>query len=208
MKIFKHQTIRDNSPPHGILFLSLIKLNQMKKIVTFSFIVSLLSIVAHGQITKHNWLVGGNANFSRQQEKLISSDIKSTDIQINPNFGYFPIDKFSIGLRPGFGYLNLKTNTYQSKTTSWAIGPFVRYYFLSPVNRTNFLAETSYQYFSSSNGDSQNLLLFSAGPVIFFNQSVGVELTANYKVFKTINTEVSSKTFFLAVGLQVHLEKE
>jgi len=179
----------------------------MKKSLLFLIALSFL-FTLKAQITKHNWLVGGNAIFSRQQEKLIGSDIKSTSIQINPNFGYFIVDKFSVGLRPGFGYLNLKTDTYHNKTTSWVVGPFVRYYFLSTTNRTNLIAETSYQYFSSSNGDSQNLLLFSAGPVIFLNQSVGVELTANYKVFKTINTEISSKTFFIAIGLQVHLERE
>jgi len=172
-------------------------------LITVSFLFN-----SKAQITKRNWLVGGSATFSRQQEKLIGSDVKSTSIQVNPNLGYFIFDKFSVGLRPGFGYLILNTNSYHSKTNSWAVGPFDRYYFLSTIKQTNLFAETSYQYLSSSNGDSQNLFLFSAGPVIFLNSIVGVELTANYKIFQTINTEISSKTFFIAVGLQVHLEKE
>jgi hypothetical protein len=179
----------------------------MRKIFLFIIFINFFSI-SNAQITKRNWMVGGNGTISRQQEKLLGSDVRSTMIQLSPNLGYFIIDKFAIGVRPGFNYVNLKTNTFHSRTTSWAVGPFTRYYFLPAENRTNVFTETAYQYFSSSNGDYQTLFLFSGGPVIFFNESVGLEITANYKIFRIHSTETSSKTFFIAIGLQIHLERE
>lgn len=198
---------KERSLPLNLLICKLLKQLAMKKIF-----LSLISIcflfVSKGQITKGNWLVGGSGTISRQQEELLGSDVKSTSIQLNPNLGYFIIDKFSIGLKPGFEHVNLKTNTYKDQTTSWAVGPFARYYFLPVNNQTNLFAETAYQYSSSSKGSSQDLFLFSAGPVIYFNSSVGLELTGNYRIDRLHNVETSAKTFFMAIGLQVHLEKE
>ena len=178
------------------------------KRLTILFLLLIFLTKAYSQITKGNWLVGGSGTVSRQQEKLIGSEVKSTNIQLSPDLGYFIFDKFSVGLRPNFGYIDLKTSTYHSQTTSWAVGPFARYYFLPDENKTNLFTETAYQYLSSSDGGSQNLFLFSGGPVIFFNNSVALELTANYKIFRIHNTETSSKTFFIAIGLQVHLVKD
>lgn len=179
----------------------------MRKLL-FSLLFVLLTFIAEAQITKTNWLVGGSANVYRQQEKLLGTDIKSTSIELSPNLGYFIVDKFAVGLQPSFGYLYYTKSSYHSQSTSWSVGPFARYYFLPVENRTNFFASMAYQYFSSSGGDSHDLLVFSGGPVIFFNSSVGLELTANYKIFKQHNTDNSSKTFFIAIGLQVHLEKD
>jgi hypothetical protein len=179
----------------------------MRKFFLSIVFINFLTI-SNAQLTKGYWLVGGNGTISKQQEKLLGSDVTSTIVQLSPNLGYFLIDKFSIGLRPGFEHVNRKTNTFHSRTTSWAVGPFARYYFLPSENRTNIFFETAYQYFSSSNGGSQNLFLFSGGPVIFFNESVGLELTTNYKIFRIQNAEASSKTFFIAIGLQVHLIKD
>src|SRR5215216_1991973 len=128
----------------------------MKKFIILFLLLFFLT-ESYSQITKGNWLVGGSGTLSRQQEKLIGSEVKSTTIQLSPDLGYFIFDKFSAGLTPAFGYINLKTDNYHSKTTSWAVGPFVRYYFLPAENRTNLFVGTAYQYLSSSNGDSQDL---------------------------------------------------
>lgn len=179
----------------------------MKKILLSLVLINFLS-ASKAQINKGNWLVGGSGTISRQQEELLSSDVKTTSIELAPNLGYFIVDKFSLGLKPGFGYMNSKTNSFHDQTTSWAVGPFARYYFLPVENRTNLFAETAYQYSSSSKRDPHDLLLFSGGPVIYFNSSVGLELTGNYKIFRSHHTETSSKTFFVAIGLQVHLERD
>jgi hypothetical protein len=61
---------------------------------------------------------------------------------------------------------------------------------------------------SSSKGGAQDLLLFSGGPVIYFNSSVGLEFTGNYRIDRVHDTKTSAKTFFIAIGFQVHLEKD
>lgn len=179
----------------------------MRKIF-LSLIAVCFLFTSKAQITKGNWLVGGNGTISKQQEKLFGTDIKSTNIQLNPDLAYFIIDKFSVGLSPSFGYVDLKAPTYQNKTTSWGVGPFVRYYFLPTENRINLFGGTSYQYLSYSNGGNEHTFLFSGGPAIFFNTSVALEITANYKIFQIHNTNTSSKTFFIAIGFQIHLEKD
>lgn len=167
-----------------------------------------LSFNATSQITKGNWLVGGNGRFSRQQEKLLGSDVNSIMIQVSPNLGYFFVDKFAVGLKPSFGFTRFKTNGVVSKSTTFGLGPFIRYYFLSVDSRTNVLAESDYQHLTDFNGFTQNAFIFSAGPVIYFNSVVGVEMTLNYELIHQKASVTSAKTFFLNVGLQIHLERE
>jgi hypothetical protein len=92
------------------------------------------------------------------------------------------------------------------------VGPFFRYYFLDPDNRINVFAESAYQYlhFSSNRGasDNANVFTFSAGPVIYFNTSVGIEFTASYEINKYNDDSIKTNTFFLNIGFQIHLKKE
>ena len=47
---------------------------------------------------------------------------------------------------------------------------------------------------------------FEAGPAIFFNSSVALEVTANYDIART--SSIVSNRFYIALGFQIHLEKE
>ncbi|MCZ2299421.1 MAG: hypothetical protein LC134_08095 [Chitinophagales bacterium] len=180
----------------------------MKKQLIF-IILCIYSLTASGQITKGNWMVGGNARFGKQQQQLSGNDISSLMIQVSPNLGYFLADKFAVGLKPSFGYTRINNyGNYISKSTTFSIGPLVRYYFLPVDNRLNILAESSYQYLSDFKGYSQNTFIFSAGPVIYFNSSVGIEFTLNYESIRASGSTTSTKTLFLGVGFQIHLEKE
>src|SRR5690606_16024122 len=88
---------------------------------------------------------------------------------------------------------------------------FMRYYFLNSGNRVNLIGETSYEYGynSSNNGasDNHNIFTISAGPVIYFNSSVGIELTANYELLNGSTGTASAKTVYFNIGFQIHLEK-
>lgn len=183
----------------------------MKKITILSVAILLFAITANSQITKGNWLVGGNGRFSSQIETLNGAKVNGFLIGLTPNIGYFFIDKFAAGTKISFNYNETKYYGSVSKSTQLGLGPFLRYYFLNKDNRINVFAESEYQYLrSSSNGthDNQNTFTFSAGPVIYFNSSVGLELTANYEIIKTEKSLSDAKTFFVSVGFQVHLEKE
>lgn len=180
---------------------------MMRKIVSL-LALFFLFFKSYGQVTKGNWLVGGNATIEKQQEKLFGSDVNSLRVVVSPDLAYFFANKFAAGLKPSFAFIKLKTFGVTSKTTSIGIGPFARYYFLPVDNRTNLFAESGYQYLTDFNGYSQNGFIFSAGPVIYFNTSVGIEFTLNYEIFHTNGSITSTKTFFIGIGFQIHLAKE
>lgn len=163
----------------------------------------------NGQITKNSWLVGGSGTFSLQNINQTTNTAKASFIDLAPNIGYFFIDKMAGGMRVRFQNSRIKTPTSTSNSPTLAIGPYFRYYFLSKENRINLLSEIGYSYNDDlRNTSSVNTFNIAAGPVIYFNSTVGLEFTANYQVinFKPDNGNV--KTFFISIGLQVHLEKE
>ena len=106
---------------------------------------------------------------------------KGYGFRIYPNIGYFFIDKMAGGFKLGFNYGKTEGN---SSMVGYGLGPFVRYYFLNPDKRVNVFAEANYNYyisktqnFDATKGYNYN---FKAGPEIFFNSSVGLEVTINY----------------------------
>lgn len=191
------------------------KISNMKQLFLFLSFIS-ISCMSHAQLTKGNWLVGGNGSFSSASySNTIAASYTQTNLQISPTAGYFFSDKFAAGLRPGYAYTKTSitgnSNDYSLNTLS--IGPFVRYYFLQLENRLNIFSELNYQYVTSKTKDnpstSYNAYSILAGPVIYFNQSVGLEFTVGYSTAK-FSSDASSKnsTLQFGIGLQVHLEKD
>lgn len=184
----------------------------MKQIVFLKIFILFLAVNSNGQITKKNWIVGGSGRLAFQKQTLNGSEAKGTNISVLPTAGYFFIDKFAGGLKARLAFDRVEFNGGVSKVTQFGVGPFFRYYFLDPDNRINLFAETAYQYlhFSGNNASSNsaNVFTFSAGPVIYFNTSVGIEFTANYELYDNKDAGTNAKTFFLSIGFQIHLEKE
>jgi len=165
-----------------------------------------------GQITKRNWMVGGNGLFSTQSENLRGTNVKGLNIEISPGIGYFFLDKFAGGARISLKYSKIEYNSVADNTTQIGFGPFLRYYILSTEKRINFFGETSFKYSNLSGNNfksySENTFRVSAGPVIYFNSSVGLEFTLNYEVFNSNATNTDYKTFYLGIGFQIHLESD
>jgi hypothetical protein len=152
--------------------------------------------------------MGGNGKFSKQQEKLLNSDVSIFRIELSPNIGYFIIDKLSGGVKPRLDFIQIKTNDVVRQTTTLGGGPFLRYYLFPSDKTTNLILEATYQYSSSNNGFSQSIVTFSGGPVIYLNSSVGLEFILNYEIANISGLTTNSKNFFLGIGFQIHLEKE
>lgn len=82
-------------------------------------------------------------------------------------------------------------------------------------NITNLFLQGSFGYGLIRTRDSNNNLAKSkyttysimGGPVIYFNTSVGLEFTAGWNYFKTINEKSSNGSLLLGIGLQIYLEK-
>ena len=177
------------------------------KLIFIAFILFTMS--ANAQITKNNWMVGGNGSFNNT---IVKDDDDNTlgkgyGFRIYPNIGYFFIDKMAGGFKLGFNYGKTEGN---SSMVGYGLGPFVRYYFLNPDKRVNVFAEANYNYyisktqnFDATKGYNYN---FKAGPEIFFNSSVGLEVTINYSS-SNINSLISN-ALSLEVGFQIHLEKK
>jgi hypothetical protein len=176
--------------------------------ISLSITFVILSSISNAQITKRNWMVGGSGTFSKQEQESIAGKIKSSRLILTPNIGYFFVDKFAAGIKPSLDFYKNTVNARDDKNTQVGIGPFVRYYFLPVDKIVNLFAEADYRYSSGSNGYRQNLYFFSAGPVVYFNTSVGLEFTLNYEIVKRGDAAISAKTIFLGIGLQIHLEKE
>lgn len=71
----------------------------------------------------------GNASFSSVKYNVgLGSHQSGTQIQIQPNVGYFFSNKFAGGIAINY---NHETALFGDGTTLFGIGPFVRYYFFT-----------------------------------------------------------------------------
>jgi hypothetical protein len=164
---------------------------------------------AEAQLTKKNWLVGGSGSFSLQIQERSTLNVKTTFLDLAPNIGYFVIDKLATGLKVTFQNTRIKNQNTITNNPTIAIGPFVRYYFLPKENRINLLSQVGYSYYDDLKTKSSiNTFSASAGPVIYFNSTVGIEFTANYQHLRFNPSDGQVRNFFVAIGLQIHLEKE
>lgn len=77
----------------------------MKKRVLLILSAIFFILTAKSQITKGNWLVGGNASFSSLQNSSSASvQFKQTNVEISSLAGYFLKDKFAVGVNPSLSF--------------------------------------------------------------------------------------------------------
>lgn len=180
----------------------------MNKIAFFTIILFYF-LTSNAQITKGNWLVGGDANYTNTKiiNKLNNETTGSgSSIRFFPNIGYFAYDKLAIGINGNFNYG--KANGSPSNL-GFGGGPFARYYFLESEKTFNLFGEANYNYFTSKTQGFErsygNSYRFRAGPVVYFNSSVGLEMTLNYS--SETFSDTRSNYFSVGFGFQIHLEK-
>lgn len=180
------------------------------KTIQFFIAALLISLSTNAQITKGNWMVGGSASFkSYKSENVNTGNIENYNyVDLSPNLGYFIMDKLVIGAKTGFGYVGYTGGDYGK---SYNIGPFVRYYFLKPEKLINVFAQANYgfgEYINSVNSKYPTRNYgFKAGPVIFFNSSVALEMALEYNRSNE-NSTLDNSFYQFAIGFQIHLEKK
>jgi hypothetical protein len=192
----------------------------MKHIFFLFFFLGITSL-AFGQLTKGHWLVGGNGRFYSYKNEIVSSvsttNGKYTQIDVSPNIGYFLADKFALGLKTTISSIKGDfsvaggVGTGGSNTQRYLFGAFGRYYFLEAEKQTNILVDANYQtgiIRGLGKGTVSNLSI-SAGPVIYFNTSVGIEFLVGYMTdTEKYTSEVFREQrngFQCSIGLQIHL---
>ena len=169
--------------------------------------------ICNCQLTKKNWMIGGSLSFSSQKTQFPLNESKSTQFGITPKIGYFLADKWALGILGSFNYDIYSVNNIKSKTTTYGIGSFMRYYFLTTENKYNIQTECYASYNNSKNnlqGKGGGFYSYGTlvGPVVYFNSSVGIELLLGYRGYKEISNSTRNNGFHLNLGIQVHLESE
>ncbi len=85
--------------------------------------------------------------------------------------------------------------------------------FLDTENMVNLFAETGYDYYTITGkglgrSQHQSTFLFSGGPVIYFNTSVGLEFIITYATTKIAGSSGNNNKIQFGIGFQIHLEKD
>jgi len=184
----------------------------MKKNLTLFSILVLTCSQVYSQLNKNTWLIGGNGSYrSSKYEAPSGTFSRQVLVQLSGNIGYFLIDKFAIGIKPGYGRTEVKDYVDKLINNSYQLGPFVRYYFLQKDKPVNIFSELSYQYgiTKTNQGISQNSKNFSGngGCAVFFNSSVALEFTLGYSSYLYNNNIGKVKSVLAGIGFQFHLEK-
>jgi hypothetical protein len=180
----------------------------MKLLITI--LLQVPGILAMGQVNQKQWLIGGNLGFSYSSAEYI----KTTDISLSPDIGYFFLDKFAGGLRFDLSY-NTEHYSYASartRQTQFTPAPFLRYYFLPSTRNVNLFFDGSYGYSFNwykynSSSYTYHYWGFSlmAGPVIFLNEHTALEITLGYNYSTgSANDTLRINSFKAGVGLQIH----
>lgn len=184
----------------------------MNKIIMPALCMLLYGLAAIGQITKNNWMLGGAISYASTNYNSINFGLAHTtyNLEVKPNVGYFFIDKLSAGLRSGIGITGDRDRS--QSYTDFNIGPYIRYYLLNPEKYVNVITEAGYLYGfekgSTPEKTPKNTFCFSAGPVLYFNTVVGLEVLLSYSTYKYSGFTGNNNTIMVGLGLQVHLEKE
>ncbi len=163
----------------------------MKNLIIIYFL-TVFAFFKYGnaQTEKGTFLLGGNVSYQLVDEQYF--------LNISPNIGYFVANKISIGLFSSLEKQNLLSD--------FLIGPNIRVYFL-PSEIGSFFAGGTYLYnyikapaqrFEGSfNGFNTSL-----GYAMFLNNSIAIQLSANYE-----KLEDRSGNLYFGIGFQIHLKK-
>lgn len=185
----------------------------MKTIKLFYFITLFTLITSNAQITKGNWLMGGNGNISytksvpKQSNSLFNSvESEILSISLEPNVGYFFINKLAGGLKISAKNSFVTDVPFEINQTQLSISPFLRYYFLEVEKPYNIFVEPSYYKYTYKPLGMIDAYGVKFGHVYFLNSSVGIETSINY--VKTNGIDSDSKDLFLGFGFQLYLEKK
>ena len=203
--------------------------------IKFIILSLFVTFCSYSQLDKKTWLVGGTGSFNsyKQYESFtfqntgeyvkVRNDIK--EFELSPKVGLFIIDKLAVGLSSSFTREKFESTTITgnagsspSKSYRFSTGPFVRYYFLEKEKQFNILVQANYQFGNLNLTDlpddegSINRFALLAGPEIFFNSCVGLEVLLGYRMYNEkmkspIVPSYKENGFQLAIGFQIHLEK-
>jgi hypothetical protein len=158
---------------------------------------------AQGNINRGDIMLGGSASFSSVSFSGQSGSI--TVIELSPNVGYFFANGFAGGLLTSVQSLS---QPGEPTTSNYSVAPFLRFYFLPPMQKVNVFVQASYGFGSTSvNGQSisSNEYAFAAGPSIFLTPAVALDISVRYASLGYSGSSTRQNTFGAGLGFQVFL---
>ncbi|HEY0679715.1 MAG TPA: outer membrane beta-barrel protein [Chitinophagaceae bacterium] len=168
----------------------------MKKIYLSVFTVLSFYFVS-AQTEQGNWLVGGNFN--------LSTVSNNTSIGLNPTAGYFVMNNLAVGGTVTLMYDKLGENS----STTFGLGPMVRYYFgksnIRPFvdGEMSFISE-KFKYPGGTNTENGVGYFLGMGLALFLNENVALETLAGY-THTNISEGSKDGGFAMRIGFQVYL---
>lgn len=183
----------------------------MKKITLAVLGICCLT-AAFTQINAHQWLVGGKGKLSFTSQDYLNDKIKESTFRLSPNIGYFPKDKWAIGIN-----LDFESSTYEfpgnnkEKYNEIGAGIFSRYYFLDKIRKTNIFVDGGYniggyKYDTDDERTNYNKFMLGLAAAFFINQHVAFELGIDYSSRKWEDENERINRFGLCGGFQIHLD--
>jgi opacity protein-like surface antigen len=157
----------------------------MKKLFLIALFIIAGIIGVNAQTDKGTTLLGGNISFQTSDGTTVFS--------ANPNIGVFVSNKIALGAQ-----FNLLTG---DSFSAWAIGPFIRGYF-GGNDKGKIFGQGGINIGGATDVDSEVGFGIGGGYAFFLNESVALELGANYT-----KAGDSDGLFTMGVGFQIHFKK-
>lgn len=104
--------------------------SYLARLVVAASIVSSPVLAQGSPVGKGSWIISGSAGISSQ--KVDGADGSITVVNLAPSALYFVAPGLAIGGAVSFGYFT----TPQSSSTSFGVGPSIRYYFADKAAKT------------------------------------------------------------------------
>lgn len=193
------------------------------KILPFLFFSLALAGKAYTQISSGQFLSGGNIRFESVKENYFPDrTYKSTNLFVSPAIGYFVLNKLAGGLRVDLSSYKSNSTGVETRNTSTAISPFVRYYFLPVATKVNAFLDVGYLHSKTkwsrftdpaySYSDKSKGFQVLVGPSIFLTDQIALEFTLGYRHTKSSKSTAlmeatKSTSFSSGLGLQIHFGK-
>lgn len=169
-----------------------------KKLFSFLLLFTITNSLL-AQTEKGDWMIGGGFN--------LNTSGNNTVISLSPGAAAFIINNLAIGGNLKMSY----TKEGLIKTTTFGLGPWLRYYFTSanvrPIlqGNLNFISSKTKVNNVSSTNNGTNFFL-GGGAAIFLSSHVSLDMLMGYDRTK-YNSLEGSGGFALNVGFQVYLHR-
>jgi outer membrane protein len=193
--------------------------NNMKKI-TILMIAMCATVGAYAQFNQGRMLVGGSLAFQSVTSKSkfdgqTTTDGKSTDFSIAPQFGYFVIDNLAVGATLDFSLSkwDAEQGNDESTVTAFEFEPTVRYYLPVGVFFQGQFGIGTGKFKDEDDEEKFTRTSFAGavGYAIFLNDNIAIEPMIGYGISSDKYTDLDfdykeiDNGLFLRVGIQAYL---